>query len=61
MSYLPLSHIAGQIVDIIGSVAIQACVYFAEQTALQGSLGATLQEVKPTFFMSVPRVFEKVE
>ena len=36
-------------------------LYFAKPTALQGTLVETLQEVKPTIFLGVPRVFEKIE
>ena len=37
-----------------------ATVYFAQPDALRGSLGVTLKEVQPTFFMGVPRVWEKI-
>jgi long-chain-fatty-acid--CoA ligase ACSBG len=60
ISYLPLSHIAAQILDIHGSVAAGYCVYFAQPDALRGSLGATLKDVKPTLFLGVPRVWEKL-
>jgi long-chain-fatty-acid--CoA ligase ACSBG len=36
-------------------------IYYAEPTALQGSLVDTLREVRPTWFMGVPRVWEKIE
>jgi long-chain-fatty-acid--CoA ligase ACSBG len=36
-------------------------VFFAGPDALSGSLIETLKEVKPTFFFSVPRVWEKIE
>jgi len=36
-------------------------MYFAEPTALSGSLVETLKEIKPTFFFSVPRVWEKID
>jgi len=32
-------------------------VFFAEPSALQGTLIQTLQEVKPQIFFSVPRVW----
>lgn len=38
-----------------------ACVYFAEPTALSGSIIDTLKDIKPTMFISVPRLYEKME
>ncbi|EGR28339.1 hypothetical protein IMG5_177990 [Ichthyophthirius multifiliis] len=61
ISYLPLSHVAAQNIDIVGCILSGCHTYFAEPTALQGSLIDTLKEVKPTFFFSVPRVWEKIE
>lgn len=60
VSYLPLSHVAGQYADIVGSMMEGVHVFFADPTALQGTLIQTLQEVRPTFFFSVPRVWEKI-
>eukprot|EP00163_Fabomonas_tropica_P005035 TRINITY_DN1448_c0_g1_i1.p1 TRINITY_DN1448_c0_g1~~TRINITY_DN1448_c0_g1_i1.p1 ORF type:complete len:643 (+),score=268.24 TRINITY_DN1448_c0_g1_i1:47-1975(+) len=60
ISYLPLSHIAAQMADIYVPVSIGATVHFAQPDALKGSLGATLKEVRPTFFFGVPRVWEKM-
>ncbi|CAG9317762.1 unnamed protein product [Blepharisma stoltei] len=61
VSYLPLSHSAAQIIDIFGCMYKKGILYFADENCLQGTLGNTLKEVRPTFFMSVPRVFEKIE
>lgn len=60
ISYLPLSHVAAQIVDLYGPIACSASVYFAQPDALKGSLGKTLKEVRPTTFLGVPRVWEKM-
>lgn len=61
VSYLPLSHVAAQIIDVIGNILGGAHMYFAEPTALSGSLVETLKEIRPTFFFSVPRVWEKID
>ena len=60
VSYLPLSHIAAQVADIYLSLLNAATVYFAQPDALKGSLGVTLKEVRPTSFLGVPRVWEKI-
>lgn len=60
VSYLPLSHVAAQYSDIVGSMMEGVHVFFADPSALQGTLIQTLQEVRPTFFFSVPRVWEKI-
>ncbi|XP_019854410.1 PREDICTED: long-chain-fatty-acid--CoA ligase ACSBG2-like [Amphimedon queenslandica] len=59
ISYLPLSHIAGQVVDIVTPALIGSCVWFAQPDALKGSLKQTILDVHPTFFFAVPRVWEK--
>lgn len=45
ISYLPLSHVAGQLVDVFAALSIAATVYFAEKDALKGSLPRTLRQV----------------
>ncbi|XP_075854142.1 long-chain-fatty-acid--CoA ligase ACSBG2-like isoform X1 [Microcebus murinus] len=60
VSYLPLSHIAAQMLDIWIPMKTGALTYFAQPDALRGSLLTTLQEVKPTVFMGVPRIWEKL-
>ena len=60
VSYLPLSHIAGQMMDIWVPVVNLSTVIFADKMALKGTLLATLQEARPTTFFGVPRVWEKI-
>jgi long-chain-fatty-acid--CoA ligase ACSBG len=55
ISYLPLSHIAAQALDLVCPLAFGMTVYFAQPDALKGSLNKTMLEVKPTFFFGVPR------
>ena len=60
VSYLPLSHIAAQMLDIAGPLHIGAHVSFADPMALKGSLAVTLRRVQPALFFGVPRVWEKI-
>lgn len=60
VSYLPLSHIAAQILDCILAVRNGVTLYFAQPDALKGTLAMTLNEAKPTVFFGVPRVWEKM-
>lgn len=59
VSYLPLSHSAGMLLDIHLPYFCGACVYFAQPDALKGTLKNTLVECRPTIFLGVPRVWEK--
>jgi long-subunit acyl-CoA synthetase (AMP-forming) len=58
VSYLPLSHIAEQMVSIHGPMYIGACITFAPSI---DALGDTLREVRPHYFLGVPRVWEKIQ
>jgi long-subunit acyl-CoA synthetase (AMP-forming) len=58
ISYLPLSHIAEQIVSLHGPMSFGACVWFAPSME---ALGETLREVRPHYFLGVPRVWEKIQ
>ncbi len=58
ISYLPLSHIAEQVVSLHGPMVGGACTSFAESIDL---LGNNLREVRPTIFLAVPRVWEKIQ
>jgi len=59
ISFLPLSHIAAQMLDIHSPLMHGYHVWFAQPTALKGTLLLTLKHVRPTFFFGVPRVWEK--
>jgi long-subunit acyl-CoA synthetase (AMP-forming) len=58
ISYLPLSHIAEQVASLHGPMAFGACVSFAESME---KLGDGLREVRPHYFLAVPRVWEKIQ
>ncbi len=58
LSYLPLSHVAEQVISIYGPLQIGGCVAFAESL---DALPENLREIRPTFFFGVPRVWEKIQ
>ena len=58
VSYLPLSHIAEQIISLHGPMVTQGCTAFAESIE---KLGDNLKEIRPTIFLAVPRVWEKIQ
>lgn len=58
ISYLPLSHIAEQIVSLHGAMVTEGCTAFAESI---DKLGDNLRELRPTIFLAVPRVWEKIQ
>lgn len=60
ISYLPLSHIAAQMLDIFMPIYAVGTVWFAQPDALKGTLSQTLREVRPTLIFGVPRVYEKI-
>lgn len=58
VSYLPLSHIAEQMVSVHGPINIGCQVAFADSIE---TVAETLKEVRPTVFLGVPRVWEKIQ
>jgi len=56
VSYLPLSHIAEQMLTIHGPIVSGAAVYFAENL---DKVAENLKEVQPTVVFGVPRIWEK--
>ena len=61
VSYLPLCHVAAGGFDIYIMLICKGTVYFADRMALRGTLIETIREARPTIFMGVPRVFEKIK
>ncbi|WP_437622252.1 AMP-dependent synthetase/ligase [Sorangium sp. So ce1151] len=57
VSYLPLSHIAEQMLTIHLPASVGSTVYFAES---MDAFADNLREVRPTAFFGVPRVWEKM-
>ncbi|KNC73325.1 hypothetical protein SARC_14116 [Sphaeroforma arctica JP610] len=61
LSYLPLSHIAAQMLDFGFPCILGGHATFARPDALKsGTLGQSLVAVQPTILMGVPRVWEKI-
>lgn len=58
ISYLPLSHIAEQFFSLHLPMASGACTSFAERL---DTLASDLREIRPSFFLAVPRVWEKMQ
>ncbi len=58
ISYLPLSHIAEQIVSLYYPIITGCSIWFAESL---DKIGENLPEVRPTLFIGVPRVWEKIK
>lgn len=56
LSYLPLAHVAENIFSLLMAVPAGMTVNFVERIE---TLPENLREVSPTFFFSVPRIWEK--
>ncbi len=60
VSYLPLSHIAEQLLTVHGPPTSSYAIYFA-QFPPQDHLVGNLQEAQPTLIFGVPRIWEKFQ
>ncbi|MDH3305899.1 MAG: AMP-binding protein [Acidimicrobiia bacterium] len=57
LSYLPLCHVAEKLYTLILALKTEAVVNFAESI---DTVTADLREVQPTYFLGVPRIWEKM-
>lgn len=57
ISFLPLSHIAEQLISIYAGIILASTVSFAQSIE---TIKESLVEVRPSLFFSVPRLYEKV-
>ncbi len=57
-SYLPLCHVAERMLVECGAIFTGGTVYFVES---MDTFSANLQHTKPTVFLAVPRIWEKMQ
>jgi long-chain acyl-CoA synthetase len=57
LSYLPLCHIAEKLYTLLLALHLAATVNFAESI---DTVASDLREVQPTYFLGVPRIWEKM-
>jgi long-chain acyl-CoA synthetase len=57
LSYLPLAHVAERLVSVVAAISAGFVVNFGEGGE---SFPNDLREVQPTFFLGVPRVWERL-
>lgn len=60
VSYLPLNHILAQLMDIYIPICTMGKVFMADKDSIKNSLAETLKLIKPSVFISVPRIWEKI-
>ena len=61
LSYLPQCHMAGVMMDQFMVMAVGGECCFADKNALKGTLLENIVHYKPSRFMGVTRIFEKIE
>ena len=57
LSYLPLCHVAEKLYTLVLAFKTEAVVNFAESIE---TVAEDLREVQPTYFLGVPRIWEKI-
>ena len=57
LSYLPLCHVAEQMLTVMAPLHVGSCVSFGESIR---TVQEDLREVAPTLFLGVPRIWEKL-
>jgi long-chain acyl-CoA synthetase len=57
LSYLPLCHVAERLISVMGALGSGYVVNFGEGG---DAFAGELREVQPTFFLGVPRIWEKM-
>jgi len=57
LSYLPLCHVAEQMLTVMAPLQMGSCVSFGESIR---TVQEDLREVAPTLFLGVPRIWEKL-
>ena len=58
LCYLPLAHVAEQILSLFGPIIAGCATHFAESLE---KVPDNLREVRPSYFFGVPRVWEKMQ
>ncbi len=58
VSYLPLSHVAEQIISIHSPTVVGGTIWFCEELE---RIGEVLRQARPTVFFGVPRIWEKMQ
>lgn len=61
ISYLPLNHIATQMMDIYLPIISVGLVHFVDSNIMINSITDALQEIRPTIFIGIPSVWNKIK
>lgn len=58
VGYLPLCHIAERCYSMVMQLVLGGCINFAESI---DTVAADVRDIAPTFFIGVPRIYEKLQ